>query len=156
MATNFETVLIYVCKVFLRSSPVLSFVTGRKLTKKTDTVKKVEDTRDSRDYHYENSNQYLPPVYSPPAPVYHPPAPTYVAPQPVYQAPAPVYHAPAPSQTYIVPLPSHQPVIHKKNDVDLLPLLAAFLPLFLILGSMLGFAFSSGNAISQAGIQRND
>ena len=89
----------------------------------------------SRDYSGHNSDYNMPPIYIAPQPVYHAPAPA-----PVYHAPAPMYH-PAPAPTYIS-VPSH-PVQPYKPDLDLTPILFSILPLFLIAGSLLGYAFSS-------------
>ena len=85
------------------------------------------------------------PIYQASIPMYHAPAPVYHAPAPVYQAPAPVYHAPAPAPTYIsVPAPAHPHHLYKP-DLDLTPIFLSILPLFLLAGTLLGYALSSGN-----------
>jgi hypothetical protein len=96
-------------------------------------------SRGSRDY---QTPTYMAPVYHAPAQIYQAPVPVYQAPAPVYQAPAPMYHAQAPPPTYIsIPAPHHP----FKPDLDLTPILLSILPLFLLAGTLLGYAVSSGN-----------
>ena len=87
--------------------------------------------RVSRDYGY-SSGYNSPPVYVQPQPVYQAPAPA-----PVYHPPPPVYQPPT-----IISMPPAHPVYPHKPDLDLTPILFSILPLCLIAGSLLGYAFS--------------
>jgi hypothetical protein len=130
---NFYSVIVVYIKKFEL------FFSGRSLSSKPSHHQGHEDQdelvdrgplRESRDYGY---NHYMAPA---PAPVYH-------APPQIYHAPAPVYHPP-PAPTYIsIPAaPPTHPVYPYKPDFDLTPIFISILPLFLLAGTLLGYALS--------------
>ena len=73
----------------------------------------------------------------------HAPAPSYQAPAPTYHAPAPIYHPHI--QSYKSPSyhPPPQPPAYKAvYEVDFTPIFLSLLPLFLVLGTLLGLALT--------------
>ena len=92
-----------------------------------------------------NSIASLLPSYQTPShhsPRYHPP--------PSYHPPPPSYHPPPPSY----PAPPHPPPYKAVYDVDFTPIFLSLLPLFLVLGTLLGLLLS-GLSLSSTSTSTN-